>query len=291
MNKILLISIIVFSSSLLSLQSEEKYKILFHRENTLEQFYHKFSKTVIREEIKSQVDKKEEINTKYFKVEIHGTVSAGGSTGISYSLNVDKFLIQQSPDIDPLKLYPKGTVITAEKVDGKSVFKINGKDLAAKSLFKDLHIFFKNCKGSSSDNDKMFISDERYKIGDTLKIDSKYAVEKLKAQKILIDAKNTNGGLKLEKLINNNNVECILVEGLFHAKDAKVNPLSLPPGSNINDAYFLLKVDAHLPTDLKIPLLDFTFSIKNYIDLNIKTPNGDMGIKRTSQQIIRSQIN
>jgi len=161
------------------------------------------------------------------------------------SVTIEKFVDGQSN-----ALLEKGQTVTAQTIENKTVFRIDGKPLPEKARAALADIV--KTKTSSVNDDMVFGTKTRRQVGDSWKINTKAAAKDLKEMQV--KPKDLSGTVTFKAVEQHKGQECLRLSGVMTVKSLpQVGPLKklLDQGFEIRDPVMTMKFGGLFPTDLK----------------------------------------
>ncbi len=147
---------------------------------------------------------------------------------------------------DGAELYAPGTVITAEKVDKKSVFTIDGKKVdSARSEVLEAVLDVEDPNRTTSD-DELTGTDRPQKVGDTWPLHAESVAKDLAEHDMTVDPHTIRGECKLVEVTKLKNTQVLVIDTTIETDDLKGK---LPDGTAMTGGSVVAKLTYMLPVD------------------------------------------
>lgn len=200
--------------------------------------------------------------------------------GKTYSLSftINKFLKNAKTVIE------KGKVIIVTRVDNTLYYTIDGSAVNDEALIKILDNVLSVSK-YESDDDQIFGTPDRKKIGDSWKVKPEPVADLLKNYEIIIAPENVNGTVTLAGIEKKHGMECMKIDiNILFKNPAFPFDKMMPKGSKTLKGELGMDYHMHMPVDHSVgpPEVNFNFTFvyvskkekdatdKTTYDLNVK---------------------
>jgi hypothetical protein len=200
--------------------------------------------TSVRQSQKAEIGGQASVQTDEFKATIEGTetidaVTEKGGEAVKLTIKITKCIK------DGADLIPAGSTLTAENVDGKTQFKVDGTE-PADDVKQVLGELVDTTKPDGSSTDEVFGTDKPKKVGDTWPGKTDLVAKDINDGPIQLTGDQIKAESKLEdvSVVDGKPIEIIktTITADVPAKDPN-------NGANVHDLKIDLKIDATMPVD------------------------------------------
>ena len=174
----------------------------------------------------------------------------GSRIATKLSVVVSRFVVARDGKENEQEALAKGAQIVAQWEQGETVFFVNGKK-ASEDIAVILLDFFPSHTTKATD-DEIFGTNERKKVGDTWPVNSIKAAADLSSKVSEISPENIKGITKLEKIVENEGIQCLRINGNIEFNGAE---LPVPAGMALEKAAVSATFTGDFPIDLTIGVL------------------------------------
>jgi len=187
-------------------------------------------------------------------VEVNKVDKEGQSSKLTFT--VEKFTNEKGDTV-----LEKGEVVTAETVEGRTVYKLGDKELDPTVRRQIRGILKTNTKGSLRE-DKVFGTTTRQQVGASWNVNAKAAAEGLK-----VDPEAIKGTVKLEEVKTFQDKECLRISAALKISSFPNAELLTKMGYEIKDPMFQVKLSGLFPTDASVESLQRTMGMTMKVEM------------------------
>jgi hypothetical protein len=185
-------------------------------------------------------------------------------------LDISKCLVSAGGNAEEQEVLKKGTQVVAQIKDGQEEFLVDG-NVAPKDVAKLLGHFISLRAGQVND-DHIFGTKERKKVGDSWPVNSVKAAADLSTKGMKVSPENIKGNTMLEKLVVVDGRECLKLDAKIDMSNIS---LPLPSGLTVEKSDMSATFSGEFPVDVSIRRLSEQLAMTVAITAKGK-PNPDI---------------